>query len=302
MRLKGLEKVREKVPGYPGRRILLFPLCGLVSFSVGLLFLFLIDILPEIFPAPLLVTIEPVLPVLGTSLLLALSIGTVASLWHNREQYRARYGILCYQHAIKRGIVAVTLIPAAITHAFFPLGLFPYSSPANPLTGMFAQPLLGPWSPIEIDFLVRLLISVALLLTAVATALRAVLTFGIDYMVIVYLFFPEESDLCDHDIYSTIRHPAYFSIVLISLSAAFLHLSVYSISIAALIIIALRVHIRNEESELIERFGDSYRDYMRRVPAMHIRLHDLPVFIRFLRGATTSSRNDESQKPRSRQA
>jgi protein-S-isoprenylcysteine O-methyltransferase Ste14 len=70
--------------------------------------------------------------------------------------------------------------------------------------------------------------------------------------------------------------------ILIGAAAMIFRFSIYSIVLFVIVYLIFRVHIRREEAELLERFGDSYRDYREKVPALHIRPRDLKVLIKFL--------------------
>ncbi|RDE17855.1 MAG: hypothetical protein C4K49_00725, partial [Candidatus Thorarchaeota archaeon] len=111
----------------------------------------------------------------------------------------------------------------------------------------------------------------------------ALLTFGIDYMTVVYLYFPEESEVQQHEIYSILRHPAYFAVTLMGAAGLVFRCSVYSILMFIIVYALLRLHIAREEKELIARFGSSYREYMKGVPALHIRPRSVRSFFRFLK-------------------
>jgi len=66
-----------------------------------------------------------------------------------------------------------------------------------------------------------------------------------------------------------VRHPAYFSMVLEILSLALLMRSWWTTAIVfAAFIPTLIARIHIEEKALIEKFGDSYRQYRREVPAI----------------------------------
>jgi len=42
---------------------------------------------------------------------------------------------------------------------------------------------------------------------------RAISVFGIDYMAVVYLYFPEESEVIENETYSVLRHPTYAGLI-----------------------------------------------------------------------------------------
>ncbi len=46
MQIRGMDKIREKLPDYPGRRIALLPLRGLVVAVLGYAFLITMDVVP----------------------------------------------------------------------------------------------------------------------------------------------------------------------------------------------------------------------------------------------------------------
>jgi protein-S-isoprenylcysteine O-methyltransferase Ste14 len=109
------------------------------------------------------------------------------------------------------------------------------------------------------------------------------MTFGIDYMAVVYLYFPEESEIQDHAIYSVIRHPTYLGAALLGAAGLFFRFSVYSILFFVIIYLILRFQISREEKELIERFGNGYDDYRKRVPALLVSPSKIREYFRFLR-------------------
>ena len=50
-------------------------------------------------------------------------------------------------------------------------------------------------------------------------------------------------------------------------------------------IVMMTIHIRAvEEKELIERFGDSYIEYRKKVPALFVRPKKIGVYLKFLAG------------------
>lgn len=278
-------KLREKLPGYPGKRIYLFPLIGLICSVVGYCFLIALDITPRIFPTvEILVTLEPFIPILGTLFLAAFGFWIIGSLWRNRDSMKAKMGDLAYQHMIRKGVIGVFLIPPLVFHAFTSIRSIPLGTPVNPLTTQWSTSLLQLLGiPSELDVMLRLTLSGVFILLGALTVRSALLTFGLDYMTVVYLYFPEESEVVNYEIYSVLRHPTYFGGALLAIASLIFRFSVYSIVIGILTYLVFRLQARREEKELVERFGDSYRNYMKEVPALHVRFKDIRVYLRFLR-------------------
>jgi protein-S-isoprenylcysteine O-methyltransferase Ste14 len=66
-----------------------------------------------------------------------------------------------------------------------------------------------------------------------------------------------------------VRHPTYFSMILELLSIALiLGVLVTPLAVSLVFIPALALRVRLEESALIAKFGDAYRDYQRSTPAL----------------------------------
>ncbi|MFW9890528.1 MAG: hypothetical protein ACFFER_20330 [Candidatus Thorarchaeota archaeon] len=61
-------------------------------------------------------------------------------------------------------------------------------------------------------------------------------------------------------------------------------LSMYAFLLFTLLCISQRMHIRIEERELQERFGEGYSEYMKNLPGLHVRLRDSGTCIDFLGG------------------
>ena len=118
------------------------------------------------------------------------------------------------------------------------------------------------------------------------TALRALFTFGIDYMALVYLYYPEESEVQKHEIFSILRHPTYLAVSLVNIGSFIIRFSIYSLISTCIFQIFLFVHLYSvEEQELIQRFGDSYLEYKNYVPAILVRLKKIRTYFRFLIGS-----------------
>ena len=285
MNLKGLDRLREKLPAYPGRKIVLLPLRGVAAMILAYLGLVLLDILPRLFSSvELLAAAEPFIPLLGSLLVAGLAYWLIGKLWSRREVMKATYGNLAYQKMIPTGITGVCLVPPLVFHAFTSIRSLPPGPPVNVLTVQWSQSLLVVLGvPAGVDLWLRVGLAVLLFGLGVLTVRSALLTFGIDYMTVVYLYFPEESEVQQHDIYSILRHPAYFAVTLMGAAGLVFRCSVYSILMFIIVYALLRLHIAREEKELIARFGSSYREYMKGVPALHIRPRSVRSFFRFLK-------------------
>ncbi len=287
MKLKGTEKLREKLPAYPGNRIALFPLGAAVVSLLAYLFLIFLDVLPRTFrDIDALAMVEPYLPILGSLLIAALAYVLIGQLWNARERMKAELGDLAYQKMLPRGLVGVFLLPPVIFHQLTSIRSLPPGLPVNDLTIQWSQsilPILG--IPPELDVWIRVIVSSVIFILGLLTMRSAVLTFGVDYMAVVYLYFPEESEIQDHEIYSVIRHPTYFAGILLGIAALVFRFSVYSILMSIIVIALFWLQARREEEELVDRFGESYEEYTRRVPRFLLRSKDIRLYFRFLRSS-----------------
>jgi protein-S-isoprenylcysteine O-methyltransferase Ste14 len=143
------------------------------------------------------------------------------------------------------------------------------------------ETFLGIAGPIV--FCIKDALAVILFITGLLTCTRAIQTFGFDYMVVVYLYFPEESQIQENEIYSALRHPAYSGVLLIALGGAFLTFTLLSFAAYVILLTGFYLHIHLvEEKELIQRFGDSYREYQMKVPAFFVSPRNMRTFLRFL--------------------
>jgi protein-S-isoprenylcysteine O-methyltransferase Ste14 len=284
MKLKGIEKLRQKLPAYPGKRIGLLPLRGLLAGVLAYSFLILIDIMPRLFPdIALLVMLEPILPVIGSFIVGALALWLIAIVWTRRDKMQETYGNLAYQKIIEKGVMGVMIIPSVIAHAATSIRSLPPGNPMNPLTTQFSQsllPIIGITG--QLDFWIRFCLFGFFGIVGLLVIRSSIMTFGIDYMTVVYLYFPEESEIQEHEIYSIVRHPAYMAGVILGGAAMFSRCSVYSILIFLIVYLIFWTHIRREEAELIERFGEGYAAYRKKVPGLYVHPRNLKSFIKFL--------------------
>jgi protein-S-isoprenylcysteine O-methyltransferase Ste14 len=252
MNIKGLDQLRQHLPD------LNTPLQVMRFFLFSIILLCLVAVLFNSllfnWPVGQLIA-EIVLGGLGFLLLYLFFL--------NRQGFKARYGPLAYSRAASRfGFPGVTIIGSVIAHIRYLPG------PGIPHFGWyFIVPGLG-W---------------ALIVVATLLGLRTVLTFGVDNLTMLYVYFPEESQLVNHKIYNILRHPAYAALQWIAFGLALLNGNWFALACAMIFSLGLWgwVHFV-EEKELIRRFGPSYADYRKGVPAFWPGLRDLKGFFEFL--------------------
>lgn len=283
--IKGMDKLREKLPAYPGKRLAILPLRAFLTGILAYAFLIILVITPRFFPGnDLLTALEPVLPLLGSVIVATCALWLIWGLWNKRIEMKEQHGDLAYQKMINRGLTGVFLIPSLVFLEFTLSRSFPPGSPLNPITTQWSTSilyLLG--DPFGIELWIRMILSFIFLILGMLTVRSALMTFGLDYMGVVYLFFPEESEVQQHEIYSVIRHPTYLGGVLLGTAGLFFRFSVYSIFLFLLVYMVFRLQIGKEEKELVERFGEGYVEYRKNVPALLVRPSKIGAYFRFLR-------------------
>jgi len=283
--LKGIEKLREKLPDYQGNKIILFVLLAMVTVACSMMFQIFFDSISRLFPGVVVLQfLEPVTPLIGSIVVLLLGFLNVYTVWRKRTRYKVKYEDKAYQKALKFGVVGVTLVITVVVHSIVPFDLLaPYSQHSTVsifLSTPIDQLLLGPTS---IFFIVRIALSLFFLLLAFLTIYRAITVFGFDYMLLVYLYYPEESEIQDSEIYSVLRHPTYHTLLLWYTASLFFRFSFYSFTYYFIFLVGINLHLKLvEEKELIERFGEGYRKYRKEVPALFVRFRDLGKYFRFL--------------------
>ncbi|MFX1457370.1 MAG: methyltransferase family protein [Promethearchaeota archaeon] len=287
LKLKGIDKFREKIPKYSGKKIVILPIYVILVFAFSLIVQIYFEILPTIIPVEgALGYFILVFPVLGVALMISIAILLVYQMWRQRDRLKAKYGQLSYQKIFLIGFGGVVIIFSIVINNLIPFyqwdlnfwSQFPFS--------MFITPLTSYISPISLILgYIRFFLGGFFCILGLVMMFRAIETFGFDYMTVVYLYFPEESELQDHKIYSVLRHPAYSGILLICIGGMIFQLSLYSITFFLILLIGMYIHIHFvEEKELINRFGDSYKEYRKKTPAFFVHMKNWGLFLRFILG------------------
>ena len=127
------------------------------------------------------------------------------------------------------------------------------------------------WLPLWL----RLVIGVYLLSMGLLLEIRGMKALRLDRVVLIYTIFPERGEQVQNKLYEILRHPLYAAMAHASLGFAFWNGTWAGFGCAAVFCIKLYVWSMLEERELIGRFGQGYRDYMKRVPGFIPRLKEL---------------------------
>ncbi|MFW9849146.1 MAG: methyltransferase, partial [Candidatus Thorarchaeota archaeon] len=227
---QGIEKIREKLPGYEGKRIGLLGALAPLMISIGLGFQLFMDVVPRIFPQiQLLTQLEPLFPMLGSMIIASIGLTLLTRLWRKRIEMQERYGDLAYQKILPSGFSGAWLQMSVLLHGVFSVRSLPPGPPVNDLTISLSRsilPLIGVTN--EIDIILRISLATIIVVLGIVTIARAIRELGLDTGLLVYVYFPEESEFKEHAIYSVIRHPAYLGVLLIVVSFCALRFSLYS--------------------------------------------------------------------------
>jgi protein-S-isoprenylcysteine O-methyltransferase Ste14 len=251
MKLKGMDNLSKHVPelnSVGGRaRIALY---ALVLFALVTAYFIVTDHIPT-----WSIDSEIIISALGFLIL---------SLFFSRKTvYKEKYKELAYRNAFAHyGMPGLALVFGAIAHAGYMNG------PVVPV---------GWWTIIFFAFGWFLLCVGALLW------IHSIFTFGADNLALLYVYHPEEGYIIDSSIYSILRHPVHAGALRVCIGLALLNGNANSIAFTVFVPLGLTGWIRLvEEKELIERFGQTYFEFRKRVPAFWPRVRDMGKFYKFL--------------------
>ncbi|NPV51314.1 MAG: hypothetical protein HPY60_08990 [Candidatus Methanofastidiosum sp.] len=283
--IKGFVKFREKLPILSGKRIAVIPLYIIFISIITFLIYTIFDTLPELLmTSGTSMILLSFFPLFGVLLLEITGLFLVWQMWLWRNSLKERYGPTSYQRIVFSGFAGIIMVISIAFNQYIPYYSYaptfwassPLQSLATSLEGFFG----GVGSVI---FYVTEILAVILLIIGLMMCARAIQVFGVDYMAVVYLYFPEESRIQENEIYSVLRHPAYASMLIIALGGTFHTFTILSFLSFLTFLLGFYVHIYLvEEKELIQRFGDSYKSYQKKVPAFFIKPKDINIFLRFL--------------------
>ena len=287
MLIKGFDKFRAKIPAFSGKKIIVLPIFMVCMASLAFLAYITFDALPNLLAATgIIADLLSFFPLFGVIIIEVAGFMLVWQLWLCRDKMKEQYGQTSYQRMFLIGFGGIIWILTVAINQFIPYysfaPVFWASSPlqvlATPIETFFG--IAGP-----LIFYLKDGLAVFLSIIGFLMCTRAIQVFGFDYMVVLYLYFPEESKIQENEIYSVLRHPAYAGALLIAIAGAFLTFTFLSFVAYVLLLVGFYLHIHFvEENELIQRFGDSYRSYRQKVPAFFIKPNNMSVFLRFLFG------------------
>ena len=286
MFLKGFDKFQEKVPMLKGKKIIIMPFYILVIVLVTSYILNQFYSFPDKFSDqlsnPLITSLIPVFGFLSIELL---GFVLFSQIWLWRDKLKKKYGQLSYQKII---FVGLTGIAINLTIAFNISLSFWFYSPKFwqiPNYSILVQPFeffLGN----NLDnyvYVLRSILSIFLFLLGVSTAIKTIFVFGFDYTSALYVYFPEKRVLRNNQIYSVTRHPMYNGGIYIALAGFFYTFNLYSLVFCVSFVFCFYIHIHFiEEPELIAQFGEPYREYRHKVPALLLNPIKLPTLVKFL--------------------
>lgn len=283
MKIKGMDKFREKLPSFSGKRIVILPIYAVMLLTILVLVIHYLNSISIIKPS----TFSGVTPLIGVIVIEVVAFISVFIIFNWRDTIKARFPKTCYQRILFVGFIGIESLIFLSFNSFFPPSIFhpevwlnmPYSIWMEPVTSLIGE----NWIILDI---IRKIMGILCLIIGLGTILRSLFTFGFDYMAVVYLYFPEESEVQNHKIYSILRHPTYAGLIYICLGAFIFYFSIYNLIYFLMYFIGFFIHIHFvEEKELISRFGDSYLEYRKKVPAFFVHPKKWIKFLGFLVGS-----------------
>ena len=282
-----MDRFHEHLPDYPEKKIRFFARLAAISALLGMFFMLVMDgIFRLLLFGDLLIILSPFGPILGVGIVELTGFLLVYKFWKKKNKLLKKLSNKAYQKALKYALIGIPFIIINMVHTYFPTDLLIPISSVDYVTGFLSRSLTEIFIGFSIlDITIRSIIGLLSLIVGIITTFRTISVFGMDYMGLVYVYYPEESEVQHHEIYSILRHPTYFALFILGLGGVIIRFSLYSIIFYVMLICGMMIHIYYvEEKELINRFGDSYKKYQKNVPAILIKPKDIGRFIKFLIG------------------
>lgn len=162
----------------------------------------------------------------------------------------------------KTNLVYIAFIIALFAEMFgFPLTIFLLSSFASPTTIQPATELIPYSIPIN-----ALGTQFNLMLTSLISGTITIIGVIIIAFSWKQIFNAKQNTLVEAKIYSIMRHPQYFSIMLIATAWLFAWPTIPTIIMFPILIYAYYKLAKREEKELEKKFGDRYAQYKKKTP------------------------------------
>lgn len=251
MQLKGLDNLIRHVPELNTTSgILKIAAYFLGIFALTTIYFILTDQIPTW-------TLDSQIVVMAIGYLL------LSRFFSQRKIFQEEYKETAYQNAFGRfALPGLAIIFAAVAHIAYMNG------------PKFTQPAM----------LLTILIWLGWVCIIIGTILwfRALFTFGVDNLTMLYVYFPEEGQMVNASIYGIIRHPIYGAALRIGIGLACLNMGIYALTFVVLLPLGVFGWIRLvEEKELIERIPN-YAEYRKHVPAFFPYPNRIIDFFKFL--------------------
>lgn len=290
MKLPGFDEIQNHLPDYDQKqtRILVLRLPGfaLLFLLIQIVLLYGVQYLAKSLDTRLLDYIEWAIPIINNILFVLLGTATAQKGFTKKKEMLEKNGKHAYQQMVKTILLGISM---AFSGIFF--GYIPILNAKTDLAVNLSTPLdtlFIPWN----FWIIRFSIGAIFFIIGILAAIRAVFTFGIDTATMVYVYYPDEAKLVDNEIYSIVRHPMYLAVILIAAGGFVFYLSAYSLIYFGIVIFSFfQQIIKYEERELIQRFGNSYKEYSKKTPAIFIRPKNWGKFFRFLLGRSNTKKS-----------
>jgi protein-S-isoprenylcysteine O-methyltransferase Ste14 len=251
MKSKGLTILHARVPETLSvLRLGMVAACLVLAFTLTTLFFLVVDRwLPEWMPD-------------GEILVLALGFIVLSGFYTRRRVYVQTLADRSYREALLRFVIpGLGIVIGSIVHLAYMPG------PAIPDLW---------WRPVLVG------LGCVSLLVGGALWLRGVNELGLDRLTMLYVYFPEQTELVQSGGYGLLRHPIYAGALRIGTGLALVHANWYGLLMVPVLWVFFAGWIvLVEEKELVERCPD-YPAYRRRVPAFCPRVHEVLRFVRYL--------------------
>ncbi|NHI93828.1 MAG: hypothetical protein EAX96_15175 [Candidatus Lokiarchaeota archaeon] len=270
-----------------GKRIVLLPIFIIICIFLAFLILFgFINLSIFITPYSGSNVVSWIFPILGVILIEFGGLFLVFQMWFWRDRLKAKYQEMSYQRIFFIGFAGILFMISVSFFNIIPLILIQSYINSAQILSYLIQPISKfLFNDTWIFDLFRIVIGLIIVFLGFGILARAFLTFGVDYMTLVYLYFPEESAIQEHKIYSILRHPTYAGLIYISFAGILIQFSIYSLLFFIFYLIGFELHIQKvEEKELIQRFGESFKNYRQQVPALFVRPSQWGLFFKLLIG------------------